>query len=196
MATGNVRKILEAIGFLSIVGSLLFVGFEMHQNQQISSAEQDLSRAEINMEFRDSINENIEIWMAGNAGQPLDEASQIIYKALIMNAWDKSEALSQARSRLGSDVNLAIHQFAEFLHENPGARTIWTNEIERQMTNRQVLDYNVPGFELRRNLVFEDLAKLSQLSEDKRINEIPGNVSTAVSNRHEVKSSNTIYQSE
>jgi len=164
MVTGKTRKILEAIGFISIVGSLIFVGFEMHQTQQISSAEQDLTRAEISIDLRSSINENIDIWMAGNKGEPLDDASQAIYHGLVMNAWDRAEALAQARSRIGSDSNLAIRQFAAFLFDNPGARLVWTQEIEKQATNRNILGYNVAGYDLRRSIVFEDLEKFTQQS--------------------------------
>lgn len=170
MVSGKTRQVLEAIGFISIVGSLLFVGFEMHQTQQISSAEQDLTRAEISMELRESISENTDIWLAGNAGDPLDRASQLIYRGLVMSAWDKAEALSQARSRLGSDINVAVHQFAEFLYENPGARALWTQEIKKQAINRTLLDYNVPGSEQRRDIVFEDLEILSQHASSEQSN--------------------------
>ncbi len=158
----NKNRLIEVIGVLSIAGSLLFVGFEMRQSQLISSAEQDFFRAEINIELRDGINENIEIWIRGNAGEDLDDSSAIIYTNMLRNTWDSAEALSQARDRLGSDAHVAIHQFSVFLHENPGAKAEWINFIEKERSSRALLQYNIPGFERRIQIVFSDLAKLSE----------------------------------
>lgn len=158
----NKNRLVEIIGILSIAGSLLFVGFEMRQSQLISSAEQDFFRAEINTELRNSINENIEIWSKGNAGEELDKLEAIIYTNMIKSSWDSAEALSQARDRLGSDAHVAIHQFSVFLHENSGAKTKWVALIEKEQASRALLQYNIPGFEDRIQLVLTDLEKLSQ----------------------------------
>lgn len=157
-------QLIEMLGIVSIVGSLIFVGIEMQQAQQISFAEQDLSRAEINIALRNEINENIDIWTNGNSGQELDEKSAKIYESMVQNSWERADALAEARLRLGSDANVAIHQFSVFLSENPGAQIYWAKMMEKEQSARQVLQYNTTGFNVRRELVLSDLEKLDQQS--------------------------------
>ena len=160
----NYAQIVEIIGIISIIGSLIFVGLQLQQSQQISFAEQDLSSIEIELLLVTEINKHIDTWRKGNAGEPLDERATSIYKNLLDSAWTQANRLSQARARLGATGNIAMHEFALFLHDNPGAKALWLETTEQYITNQALLAYRSPGFDMRYNAVLVDLETLSPQS--------------------------------
>lgn len=157
----NYAQIVEIIGILSIVGTLIFVIIELQQSQQISFADQDLASIEIELALTTEINKHIDIWRSGNAGEELDGRSAAIYKNLLDSVWIQASKLSQARARLGANSNVAMHEFAVFLHENPGAKALWLKTSEKYNKNKALLNYNTTGSEVRDRIVFTDLATLA-----------------------------------
>jgi hypothetical protein len=157
----NYAQLIEIIGILSIVGTLIFVIIELQQSQQISFADQDLASIEIELALTTEINKHIDIWTKGNAGEQLDDRSAAIYRNLLDSVWVQASKLSQARSRLGANSNVAIHEFAVFLHENTGAKERWLKTFAEYNKNKTLLDYNAAGSEVRDKIVLADLATLA-----------------------------------
>ena len=74
MNSTNWKDIAELVGIASIVASLVFVGMQMRQDQEIAIVETrgDATAAMIGM--ADSLKGNGEIWKIGLHGSPLTDA--------------------------------------------------------------------------------------------------------------------------
>ena len=80
------KDIAELIGMTAIVLSLLFVGLQLRQSQQLAVEEGINYSNERQNAIRELIVTNAEIWQKACAGEPLDPVSRII-AAKIFDAW-------------------------------------------------------------------------------------------------------------
>ena len=80
------KDIAELIGILAIVLSLLFVGLQLRQSQQLAVEELVSYSNERQNAIRGLIVDNAEIWRKACMGEPLDPTSRII-AAKIFEAW-------------------------------------------------------------------------------------------------------------
>jgi len=127
----------ELAGGVSIVASLIFVGLQLRQEQQISLSEFQYQRIEILNDHRSLIMQHIDIWIAGNSGNELDQSSQEIYEMLIDNEWNRTSALESAGERLdGGSPGGLLSMFAKFLYDNAGAREVWLERDRETDTTR------------------------------------------------------------
>ena len=130
------KQVIEIVGIIAVVASLVFVGIELQQSQQELSNNRTLARVDLLNNVRSEISQYSEIWIKGNSGQDLTEAESVIYGNLIDNYWSQVSAVGQTARVLGRDVstNFGIAEFVRFLSANPGARkywmTQWTDRIE------------------------------------------------------------------
>jgi hypothetical protein len=80
------KDIAELIGMIAIVLSLLFVGLQLKQSQQLAVEEGVSYSNDRQNAIRGLMVANAEIWHKACAGEPLDPASRII-AAKIYGAW-------------------------------------------------------------------------------------------------------------
>jgi hypothetical protein len=80
------NEIAELIGMTAIVLSLLFVGLQLRQSQQLAVEEQINFSNERQNAVRALIVANPDIWQKGCLGEPLDPTSRVIV-AKIYDAW-------------------------------------------------------------------------------------------------------------
>ena len=80
------KEVAELIGITAIVLSLLFVGVQLRQSQQLAVEELVNNSNERQNAIRELIVANAEIWQKACVGEPLDPASRII-AAKIYDAW-------------------------------------------------------------------------------------------------------------
>jgi hypothetical protein len=123
----NWKDIAELIGITAIVASLVFVGMQMKQSQQLAFAESvQLMRAN-GIEQGSLQAQHIGVWIRGNLGEELDDEDVEIYKILytqVQNQWFFNWL---ALDSIGTGYEgVGPRSFAKFLHENPGARAEWT----------------------------------------------------------------------
>ena len=79
------KSLAELAGMAAIVGSLIFVGLQIRQEQVIALSELNLSLLASQIELNNSISDNADIWVRGNAGEELSQAERIIYESLSDN---------------------------------------------------------------------------------------------------------------
>ncbi len=168
MRNPNWKGAAELIGVTAIVASLIFVGLQLRQSQDIALSELSASRHASRVELDNAISDHADIWARGNAGDELDYADSVIYRRLIHSMhWASWESWRQ-NLRFGQTTPTALNvaDFASFLYQNPGARKAWTTYIENRESHRLFL---VPE-EYERNRfadsVVQDLAKLDQRTND------------------------------
>ena len=124
------KDIAEFVGITAIVGSLIFVGLQLKQSQEIAIAETFLSILSSEIEATTGINENAETWAKANSGAELSAAESVIFANIIANL-DRAARLSRGQlSRLGheSAANGQLNNFAIFLYQNPAARQVWVKQ--------------------------------------------------------------------
>jgi hypothetical protein len=135
----TIRDLAELIGVIAILASLIFVGLQMRQEQELFASENAISRLETVIELNNAIVANSEVWALGNRGEPLTETEFIEYER-ILNIYNEVTFLSyvsgQARGNTSGSV-VGIFQFASFLEKNPGAFKIWNDRetvLERELS--------------------------------------------------------------
>ena len=153
------RESIEILGVVSIVGSLTFVGLELNQAQQVAQNESGYYITNSGIERASVINEHPGIWAKGNAGEALSREEKVIYDNQLLVYWAIAFWTTQAQRRLGSDLDVALHDFASFLHRNPGARTTWLENSEIEQQYRRLLIDGPAGTE-EMDSVLADLEKL------------------------------------
>ena len=152
----------ELVGITAIVASLIFVGLQLQQEHRIAWIEAGFSLTESYYEQRNGLIENAAIWAKGNAGvEELSSTEVVIYKALIRKEWAHAYWSSNAMKQLGIELSVEVHDFAGFLHRNPGARRTWENWMAIEQEYRSKLIPVPVGVEMM-NIVFADLEELNQ----------------------------------
>lgn len=122
----TLREIAELIGIAAIVASLVFVGVQVRQSQEIALAETAFSVMNSNIEMNNQLNEHADVWVKGSAGEELSEKEGFVFTNLIRNLNQQAFFSYSNWSRFGApSANIPIHNFAELLHHNPGAREAW-----------------------------------------------------------------------
>jgi len=157
------KTIAEFAGITGIILSLVFVGLQLRQEHRVANAERGFNMAESIYEEANGTIENAEVWVKGNAGvEELSPAETAIYDALIRRRYTLAFWNSYAARQLGEPRAIGIHDFAAFLHENPGARRTWIAWMKTQQHYRETLISEPVGGEYM-NIVLADLEKLDQI---------------------------------
>jgi hypothetical protein len=129
----NWKSIAELLGITAVVASLVFVGLQLQQAQDIAIAEMNASLVANVAEENNAVMENVNVWMRGNADENLTSAEKEIYLRMLTNMNNRFFFIVQQQERLGVGDNavLDVAEFAGFLYENPGATRVWRAREER-----------------------------------------------------------------
>ena len=124
MRSVNWKGAAESVGVTAIVASLIFVGLQMRQTQEIALTESGWSRMLSEVEVRRPIYEFPDVWAKGNAGEELSPSEAVIYRTLIedFNTLGFQGYNNSIRLDSKGGANAALWNMAGFLYENPGAR--------------------------------------------------------------------------
>lgn len=158
------KSIAEAIGIAAIVASLLFVGLQLRQSQEIAIAETYMSILSSEIEVRNAVSEHANLWKKAISGAELDKAEALVFANLVANlSSEASRSMNQLR-RLGHTraARNQVHHFASFLYQNPAARQEWTVQHEIWTKHSSLLQDHVGEFP---GILFDDLKKLDSLNE-------------------------------
>ena len=77
------KEIAELIGVAAIVASLIFVGMQMRQAQDIAMAEGYSSVFATRIEVNNNIKEHVDIWKKGVAAEELQEEESAVFALLV-----------------------------------------------------------------------------------------------------------------
>jgi hypothetical protein len=165
MKKANWKDVAELIGIASIVASLIFVGLEMRQAQQIALADGQITAASATMSYEAIILNHPDIWTRGKSGEVLNPGESAIFENLVIATNDMAFARMAFSGLLSEDldVEFAVHDFAAFLFENPGARTVWIAREAKLDKYRKFLSSRGNIYSHWREAVHVDLAKLDKI---------------------------------
>ena len=128
----NWRVVAELVGLVAIVGSLLFVGIQLRQEQTIALAEINQSAVESYVGVNAFIAEHAGVLVRSNAGDQLTDAEALIMNRIVHSLHIKFRIEAAMRKSLGDSEDMAPKLFAMFLHNNPGAFRVWLELSEEE----------------------------------------------------------------
>lgn len=167
----------EFVAAIAVVATLFYVAVQVRHSKDATNAntrslEQSrqfaLNEAAVNASnarqvVHNAIIENADVWMRGNAGEPLDRVEAQIYEELVLMKWGVAFWSAFVLNDLLEVKNVAIHDFAIFLSRNPGARSVWESFQHREQESRdQLLERPGSAGARQVEIVLDDLEKLSK----------------------------------
>ena len=162
----KLTSMTEILGTTAIVGSLVFVGWQIHQSDQIARAEIDAAQGIMSIELAALISEHSDVWARGTAQEDLSDADSVVFENLVSALNDaRFSVFWQIRANDNLETAMGyLHDFSGFLHRHPGARQIW---IERETSLRKYRNALNPGQVEDNSLyvdsILNDLDKLDRI---------------------------------
>ncbi len=123
------KDLLEFVGAVAILASLVFVGVQLQQSQNIAVAEGFATIFSTQIEVGNGIKEHVDIWRRGTSDGELTEDEAAIF-AILVNQVNESKVMAYLYRGEIEDYDAAefqVKEFAAFLYQNPGARKVWSN---------------------------------------------------------------------
>lgn len=150
MKSASWKDIAELTGIAAIVASLVFVGMQMKQSQQLALAESvQLMRAN-GIEQGALQAAHIDIWMRGNSGEELGDVDREVYKILFNQTQNQWFFNWIALDSIGTEYEgVGPKSFAKYLYQNPGARAEWARRVAATKILNTKRDGVFPEFEAK-----------------------------------------------
>jgi len=127
----NWRDIVEFVGILAIVGSLIFVGLQMQQDRQLAVAQLFAETDDSVNNIAALTNEYQDVWLRGSRGDQLSPEDEASFQNLFMSARYAYASFFETQLRLNVlSTDWIAKKYAFQLYSNPGLRRIWDRRIE------------------------------------------------------------------
>ena len=144
MKSTNWKDIAELVGIAAIVASLVFVGMQMRQDQEIAIVETRSDVTATKIGLADSLKGNGGIWQKGLDGAPLTGAERIEFLALAKVVESQLFMESVRFSRLGpANPDGPAREYAYALYSHPGLRL--AREKNRDYSRERDEAFGVPN---------------------------------------------------
>ena len=133
MDSAKLNDWLQVTAIFALVASLIFVGLQMKQTQEIGQGEAAAYYLESINLFRNTIIENAEVWRNGCMDEELSDGDQTRF-AQMFNEYVSTvfwSRISQERGVLRLESDFIINAFAANIHRYPGvakmsaSRLLW-----------------------------------------------------------------------
>jgi hypothetical protein len=167
MRTKKWKEIAEAIGVTAIVASLVFVGLQIRQDDEIARLELIDRSTEQQRDLQVWISENSDVWIRGCAGSELDDVEQAIFQRIVdiyisqtYNRWVVRFALTE---QTGGGDQYLIDAYAANVHRYPGFRAAYDARRSWAAEGRRYNDYYAEDF---RQAFESRLAELAEIDPD------------------------------
>ena len=111
------KSIAELVGIVAIVASLVFVGLQLKQSQEIAIADQYQNRADAALEFYTAMTQNDET-IAYYANRMIDHIESGAAERSVVSIYEKEGAEQLAVSFLVFRSNITVFDNYQFQYEN------------------------------------------------------------------------------
>jgi hypothetical protein len=144
MKSTNWKDVAELIGITAIVASLLFVGLQMRQEQEIAIADTYASTTESSGTLAILIESNSEIWRDGLDGAELTLSEELKFLAMV-NAVETHYFNMFLRFRLLeiNDPGVQSRDYAYAIYTHPGLRRAYLKK--KEFNDAQGQAWNIPA---------------------------------------------------
>jgi hypothetical protein len=123
------KELVEIVGIFAVVASLLFVGVQLRQDQDIAEAQIYADFDDTQIALTELVLDNHDLWIAGADGEDLSDSDQSKFAAIANAVLAKYNGfISRARRLDTRPVEDYAVQYAYMLYSYPGLR----NAFERR----------------------------------------------------------------
>jgi hypothetical protein len=159
----NWKTVAEFVGITAIVGSLIFVGLQLRQEQAIAIVDTYGSVVESNEGVLTLIGSHPDIWEKGLLGEELSTSDEIVFSGMVRAVMGHHMHMVIRFSRLGPlDPQIIPSQLAYAIYIFPGLRRQWEADSEFRDHRSVALNRPIDYLSLRR-MVEPHLRKLDEL---------------------------------
>jgi len=160
---------LQVIGIFALVASLVFVGLQMKQTQEIGQGEAAAGVLESTNAFRSMIIDNAEVWRSGCMGEELSENDQLkfakmysSYVATVYWLWVSNDigVIQFAAGKVESAYAANIHRY-------PGIAKMAASRLDWRAEGSEI---KLMGFERFRSAVLTRLEELGEIEAEPQSN--------------------------
>ena len=155
------KNLVEGLGLLALVASLLFVGFQLRQDRELAAAQVIVEGQSALNDLLMSISDNRDVWLRGLKGEELSAADEVAFRAVSAAVYRRHLGLHQ-RLRLlgfGNPENIA-QQYAFDLYQYPSLRRLFMQDEQISETRHRI--FNTEPDLLFRAQVMEYLVELDE----------------------------------
>ena len=125
------KRTAELVGLAAIVASLIFVGLQMRQDQEIARAQALVDASAVVTDLNQFIENNKEVWIKGLDGAELSLEDNLTFRALCRaNFLRKIAHWERARRLDVGNPDLIAQSFAYEIHVYPGLRRYFDEVIQ------------------------------------------------------------------
>ena len=126
MKNVGLKNIAEFIGMGAIVASLVFVGLQVRQDQEIALAQISYDGSASLLDWTTLLNENHDVWIRGLRAEDLGENDQMRFDSLAMAyfSWEFTRWMGRDLLAPGP-AEVVLLEAAHFIAFYPGLRTAW-----------------------------------------------------------------------
>ena len=123
MNSAKLNDWMQVIGIFALVLSLVFVGIQLRQEQEIAIVDTYGAVTETEINISILVGENMAIWQRGLNGDDLSEEESGLFAGLVASIASHYQRIFIRWSRLGpGDQDLVASEFAYALYVFPGLR--------------------------------------------------------------------------
>ena len=142
MSREQLKDLLEAIGFLALIASLIFVGLQLRQDRVIARAQDAADFNNTMIEYSRVINANREVWVKGLEGAELSTLDQVTFESVAFAVWQKFNGLYLRNGLLDQGFKTGVaRQVASELYIYPGLRQYFLSRCEHRESMGQRISF-------------------------------------------------------
>ena len=135
------KETAEIIGLFAILATLIFVGMQLQQQEEMLDLELRNSMLSNYVAINEQIIAHPDIWLRGNTGENLDAAESVIYESLLTNFNDYYFHWYESFIELAPESSeQMLSMYAGFLARNPGAYRVWIDREQQIDADRTAVD--------------------------------------------------------
>lgn len=142
MKASELNDWLAVLTNLGVIAGLVLVAYEIHQNSIALERDSRLSQVEVvdgiraawqNWEYAIIENEDVaDIWMRGNAGEPLDALDEYRFEQLGREMYRLiAQNYRQYTTISGEPADWVVEQLVQTARDNPRLRDVFVQQLER-----------------------------------------------------------------
>jgi hypothetical protein len=142
MSRNNWKDLLEAIGFIALIASLIFVGLQMRQDRTLAQAQNAADFDDTMIEYASVINANREVWVNGLSGAELSVLDQVTFESVAFAVWQKFSGIYRRTKLLNEGNELRVaRQVASELFIFPGLRQYFLSRCKHRESMGQSISF-------------------------------------------------------
>lgn len=161
----NWKEFAEILGIAAIVASLVFVGLQLRQSDQIARAEIQATFGLMSIEIAALMTDHSDVWVRGNAKEELNDADTAVFENLVIalndsiysNFWQMWQIDGEQRAL---DY---LQDFSGFLYRHPGVRQVWSEREANLKQYRIALGSNAEEDYVYVETILDNLNELDRI---------------------------------